>query len=75
MKIKDSVVLEAVARAIAAGDGSWVTARQVARELPEVGPVVVGRKLAYLAQRGQLVRVRRERKDRYRIPRTTKKES
>ena len=55
MKIKDSVVLEAVAR-----------------EIPGVGRVVVGRKLAYLAQRGELVRVRREFEQRYRLPHAAK---
>lgn len=72
VKIKDSVVLAAVERACAAGEGSWVTARQVARQLPEAGPVVIGRKLGRLAQDGQLVRVRIDRKDRYRVAHTTK---
>jgi DNA-binding HxlR family transcriptional regulator len=71
MSAQDQAVLEAVKRAMAAAPGhDRVSARHIAKELPDLSPRTVEHELARLAREGQLTRIQhRGEPIRYRIPR------
>jgi Fe2+ or Zn2+ uptake regulation protein len=73
---RDAAILEAVKRAMAAAPGNdRVSARHIAKELPDLSLRTVERELARLAREGQLTRIQhRGEPIRYRIPAARKED-